>query len=423
MTGPDPRRLAAAAIRRVLEEDAYAAAVLSQAIEAHPQLAPRDRALVTELVYGTLRTFRWIEGRLQQLAARGIQHLDGETRAHLAVGAYQVCFLDKIPAHAAVDRAVTAIKEARGAGVAGFSNAVLRRMATERDPSLTPLEAALRGAPRWLVRSLDHALGAGKAADFLLAGPVPPPVGLRVRRGEIDAWLAAIRDGHPTADVSRGLAASRAIVVRHGGDPRKLPGVPSYDVVVQEEGSQVVAEAVDARPGDRVLDACAGRGNKTLALLDAVGSGGRVDAVDLHPAKLDRLVMQAASLGLASPRVFAVDWTRGRGDVEEDAYDRVLVDAPCSGTGTLRRRPEILLRRTKEDLASLATLQREILTRALRSAKRGGRVVYATCSVLAEELEDVVAGVPELRVLSVRRLLPNEHGTDGYGIVTAERSD
>lgn len=422
MNGPDARRIAAEVVRRVLEDESYAAAVLSQELASHPQLSARDRALATELVYGTLRAERWIEGRLQQLAARGVQTLDAETRAHLAVGVYQICFLDKVPAHAAVDRAVEAIRGARGAGLAGFANAVLRRAAREREPSLSLADAVLRGAPRWLVRALDAALGEGQGAAFLLAGPTPPPIGLRVRSGDADAIAAAIREEVPAAEVSRGRAARAALLLRHAGDPRRLAVVASGAAVVQEEGSQAVAEALGARPGERVLDACAGRGNKSLALLDAVGPSGRVDAADLHDAKLERLRAEATRLGVSIGDTFAVDWTRGRADVPEGAYDRVLVDAPCSGTGTLRRRPEIVLRRSRADLDELGALQRAILARASRSASPGGVVVYATCSVLREELEDVVSAVDGLRVRSVSRLLPHVDGTDGYGVVVAERT-
>ncbi len=422
MSGPDARRIAAEVVRRVLDEGSYAAAVLSQELSSHPQLSARDRGLATELVYGTLRAHRWLEGRLQQLSPRGVQGLDAETRAHLVVGAYQVCFLDKVPAHAAVDRAVGALREARGPGLAGFANAVLRRAARERDPSLTLGDAVLRGAPRWLVRALDRALGDGQGAAFLLAGPTPPPVGLRVRRGQPLEHAELLRQQAPAAEITLGRVARAALLVRHAGDPRRLAPVESGALLVQEEGSQVVAESLGAAPGERVLDACAGRGNKTLALLDAVGPTGRVDAADLHGPKLERLRDEAARLGLPLGDTFAIDWTRGSGDVVEGGYDRVLVDAPCSGTGTLRRRPEIVLRRTAADLAALGELQRAILARAARAARPGGVVVYATCSVLREELEDVVSKVDGLRVLRVTRLLPHVDGTDGYGIVTAERA-
>ncbi|CAN5739795.1 hypothetical protein BH11MYX4_BH11MYX4_27990 [soil metagenome] len=187
-----------------------------------------------------------------------------------------------------------------------------------------------------------------------------------------------------------------------------------------------------------MLDACAGRGNKTGLLARAVGEGqGGVDAADLHPAKLERLALELDRIGLHARATFAVDWAAGAGSVS-GPYDRVLVDAPCSGTGTIRRRPELLLRRTAADLAALATLQRSILARTATLVRPGGRLVYAVCSVLREEAEDVIAGAEELGLTPAPfdaplpplvapagatsfRLLPHEHGTDGYFVASFVR--
>jgi 16S rRNA (cytosine967-C5)-methyltransferase len=188
---------------------------------------------------------------------------------------------------------------------------------------------------------------------------------------------------------------------------------------IQEEGSQTVALALGAREGETVLDACAGRGNKTAILARAVGPSGAVDAADAHPKKLGQLGRELARLGLAARHTFAVDWSVGAGGIET-VYDRVLVDAPCSGIGTLRRRPEIALRRESADLALLASLQTSIAARAAERLKQGGTMVYAVCSVLREEAEDVVerllAARPALALENTHRLLPHVNGTDGYFI-------
>lgn len=425
MSSSDPRKLAAEVIRRVLEEDAFAAAVLSAELDRHPQMTPRDRGLATELVYGTLRTARFLEGRLGQLAPRGTGGLTNDVRAHLLVAAYQVVCLERVPAHAAVNAAVEAIKELHRQGLAAFANAVLRKLAAAREKNgpMDPLEATLAGAPRWLVRALDRALGEGEGAAFLRAGPVPPPTCLRVRRGEPAEVATRLAAALPAATVVVGSAAPCAIRVWGGGDPRWWPGVDSGDLAVQDEGSQAVVAELGALPGERVLDACAGRGNKALALADAVGPKGLVDAADLHGAKLDRLAIEARRLGITLGARYEVDWTVGRGDVPEAAYDRVLVDAPCSGVGTLRRRPEILLKRTAADIAELAGIQRAILHNAATCLRPGGTLVYAVCSVLAEELEGVLGEPPPgFTVLSTRRLLPTRDGTDGYGLAVLTRS-
>jgi 16S rRNA (cytosine967-C5)-methyltransferase len=417
----DPRRLAARVIVKVLVEHAFAAAALSAELDRLPQMSGRDRGLATELTYGTLRAARYLEGELSALAPRGLGGLDPATRAPLWIAAYQVACLTRVPAHAAVGAAVEEIKAHNGAKVAGFANAILRKFAANaRDPRPVPLELAMhKGTPRWLGRALERALGPELGPGFLGAGPVPPPLCLRIRDGQRDRWAETLREALPQALVVNGKIGPHALLCRGVGDARLLPGAEEGAWVVQEEGSQVLAHAIadGAQPGERVLDACAGRGNKSLAILD-LAPGVVLDAADLHPGKLQRLKLEADRLGhthtLAG--IFGVDWSAGLGDIEEGVYDRVLIDAPCSGIGTLRRRPEILLRRTKEDVDRLSILQKSILTNALRTAKSGGRVVYATCSVLCEEMEDVLASVDPAvaELLSVQRLLPERDGTDGY---------
>jgi 16S rRNA (cytosine967-C5)-methyltransferase len=418
---PDPRALAAEVVRRSGQGDAFAAAVLDAEFARHPQLDPRDRRFATELAYGTLRTWGFLRAALEGMADRGRAKLDPLTEAHLLVAAYQLLFLPRVPAHAAVHRAVEAVKRARGPGLASFANALLRRLTASG--SRPELAAAVRAsAPPWLLDALDRSLGPGEGGAFLEAGPVPPPLGLRVRRGERDAWVEALRAQAPGATIEPGAVAPTAIIARGAGDPRRLPGVASRELVVQEEGSQAVALALGARPGERVLDACCGRGNKTLALADAVGPEGAVDAADLFPKKLERLRAEAEAAGVRLGDLYAVDWSVGPGAVPAGRYDRVLVDAPCSGVGTLRRRPEIARRRTAEDVARLAELQAAIVRRAAPAVRPGGTLVYAVCSVLADEFEGVVGrGLDGFGPPSLRRLLPQREGTDGYAIATFVR--
>jgi 16S rRNA (cytosine967-C5)-methyltransferase len=211
-----------------------------------------------------------------------------------------------------------------------------------------------------------------------------------------------------------------AIVARGAGRASALPGFREGAWSIQEEGSQAIALELEATRDDLVLDACAGRGNKTGLLARYARS---VDAADIHVPKLERLREELARLGLSPRETFAVDWSKGTGGAR-GPYDRVLVDAPCSGTGTLRRRPELGLRRIAADLPRLADLQRAILARTATLVKPGGRLVYAVCSVTREEAEDVVSTAESigLRLEGTRRLLPHEHGTDGYFIARLVRA-
>lgn len=426
---------------RVTRDGAFAAAALDAELDRAIQLDPRDRGLATELVYGTLRYLRWLEERIGRHAPRGIAGLDPHVRAHLLLAAYQLYVLTRVPAFAVVNEAVDAVRAQRGGGpkVAGFANAVLRKVAREPKPDEAALaEAALVSVEPSLRAAIVRAIGERGALRLVGSHDAPPPLGIRIEdAGARDRWLGAFRDARPSATFEPGRVSPHAVLARGAGRIVDLPGYDEGAWTPQEEGSQVVALALGAREGETVLDACAGRGNKTGLLARAVGPRGAVDAVDLHAKKLDTLRRELGRIQLAPRATYAVDWSVGTGAIA-GPYDRVLVDAPCSGTGTMRRRPELLLRRVEADLPALAKLQRAILARAASLVRPGGRLVYAVCSVLREEAEDVVAAASEAGLepaafdapaaravakdgASTLRLLPQDHGTDGYFVASFVR--
>ncbi len=427
------RDVAARVVARVLKEEAFAAAVLEAELGRAVQLEPRDRALATELVYGTLRVLPWLRTEIARFATRGIDKLDERVQAHMLVATYQLYFT-RVPAFAAVSHAVAAVRTERAEKMAGFANAVLRKVAgrAANVEGKVRADALVVSTPPWLRAALELALGAAGTLAMLETGVEPPPVTLRIERPEErDAWLTRLRAAAPDATFEPGRHSPLAITARGAGRPHRLPGWSDGAWTIQEEGSQLAALAVGACAGEQVLDACAGRGNKTGVLARAVGSSGAVDACDTSPSKLDRLTQDLARLGLSVRASHAVDWTVGDGDVT-GAYDRVLVDAPCTGVGTLRHRPEIALRLAPEDLATKAAAQLAITSRAADRVRPGGSLVYVVCSVLREESEAVVdalvAARPDLEPAAFEaplvralfgavtrfRLLPHVHGTDGY---------
>ncbi len=418
--------MAARVVARVLGDDAFAAAALDAELSRNAQLDARERGLATELTYGVLRTKSALIRRLERHAPKGIR--DEATLCHLLVAAYQLLLLDRVPGFAAVNAAVSLVESERGPRVAGFANAVLRKLSASAE-HLSLADALRESTPAWLWERLSATVGEEEALALLGASEAPPGVGIRLVGGhEVPVWAAS---------AALGKVTPRARRLERRGDPKKLEGFAEGAFVVQEEGAQVVALLLGARPGERVLDACAGRGQKSSLLAELVGPTGRLFASDVHPEKLDALEREFKRLGLPLPACRAVDWSVGAADVPGD-FDRVLVDAPCTGTGTLRHRPEIVGRLSASDPARLAELATAILREAGARARAGGRVVFAVCSVLAEEGEAVVERVrdvltpapfdaPELAELvppgaTSLRLLPRAHGTDGYFVASFTRS-
>lgn len=408
-------------IERVHVDAAFAAAALDAELSRHPQLDPRERALATELSYGTLRTEPALRARLLAHASRGIP--DERLLSHLLVAAYQILLLERVPAFAAVDAAVGEVKRARGPKVAGFANAVLRKL-TRTGERLTQAAALRESMPGWLLQALESSIGA-EQADLLVTSDAY--TGLRLRLGaEPPDWVAQLPPGR---------VSSVARLLRGEGDPRKRPGYAEGAFTVQEEGAQAVGLALGLRGGERVLDACAGRGQKSTLLAERIGAG-RLVACDLYPEKLRALADETTRLKLPPIETRAVDWSAGDGGIPSD-FERVLVDAPCTGTGTLRRRPEILRRLQAGDPERLAQLSEKILRSAASRAVSGATVVFAVCSVLEAECEAVVARVadvlspqafdaPELPAeltqgKSSLRLLPGQVGTDGYFVASLRK--
>ena len=411
---PNARSIAAKVVQRVLLDDAFVAAALDAELRRHPQLDARERALATELSYGTMRTEPALRARLYVHAPKGVS--DERVLSHLLVAAYQILLLERVPAFAAVDAGVTGVKRERGPRVAGFANAVLRKLAKTGE-KLSQAQALRECVPAWLWQDLLQSVGEEQALALICGDAF---TGLRPRLGaELPEWLSALPQGR---------VSPLARLIRGEGDPRQKPGFAEGAFTVQEEGAQAIGLALGVRAGDKVLDACAGRGQKATLVAERIG-GGRLIACDLYPEKLQALADEAARLSLPNIETHAVDWTVGQGGLPAD-FDRVLVDAPCSGTGTLRRRPEILRRLKAEDPARLAELAETILRSAASRARPGGTVLFAVCSVLERECEAVVARVadvlepalfdaPELPPELVAgktslRLLPGLHGTDGY---------
>ncbi|WP_084505748.1 RsmB/NOP family class I SAM-dependent RNA methyltransferase [Nocardia harenae] len=429
-----PRRAARDLLRDVRERDAYANLALPALLRRY-RLTGRDAALATELAYGASRARGQLDAVIEAAAARRVDEIDGDLLDVLRLGVYQL-LRTRIGAHAAVDTSVALVRAEHGAGKAGFVNAVLRKAASrtlaEWVAELAPADPVAHLAfehahPRWIAQSFADALGAraGELAAALAADDARPAVHLVARPGDITAEELALVTGG-----TEGRWSPYAVYLDEGGDPGDLEPIRAGMAAVQDEGSQLVALALtraelDGPDTGRWLDLCAGPGGKAnlLGALAAI-DGYTVDAVERseHRAELVRRATHDLPV-----RVHVAD---GRDSGLAPGYDRILVDAPCTGLGALRRRPEARWRRRPDDLAELTALQRELLTAACELLRPGGVVLYSTCSPhLAETVAvvgDVVRrtgaleldtpallpGVTDVGGGPAAQLWPHRHGTD-----------
>ncbi len=440
------RDVARAVLARVDEGGAFATLALDAEL-GRAELDERDRRLAAELVYGTLRHRPRLERALGAYA--DLRRSPPAVLQALVLGAHQILMM-RTPAHAAVDDAVGAVRGRHGAKLAGFVNAVLRKLATSGEPAL-PVEPRARLAvehslPPWIIDELAAQVPADELAAAVAALATPAPLWVRVNTARsTDVEDTARR----VAEASAGLIAegatieatplsATALAVRGAGDPSISPSFQAGRWTVQDLGAQLVGALAAPVPA-RVLDACAGLGGKTthLAELGSATAGTTIHALDRAAAKLVLLESSARRLGLSGIRTIAAELTATTAGLDP-AYDLVLLDAPCSGLGVLRRHPEAKARLTAADLAGLAVTQAALLDAAAARVAPGGALVYAVCTFTRaegpEQLAGFVARHPEFAVEppagalaalaegGALRTWPHRHGADGFFAVRLRRA-
>lgn len=438
------RSLAFTVLSRVERDRAFADVMLDAALGSS-DLDVRDRALATRLVYGTLAWQGLLDWHLRHLAGRDPETLDSAVRLILRLGAYQILRLDRIPPHAAVGTSVELAKRLAPAA-AGLVNAVLRRAARERgrlalpDPETDPVHhlAVAYSHPDWLVARWRERFAPEDLRRLLAADNEAAPTVLRAPAGQRDRLLADLAEAG--VEATAGRYAPDAVRV-DGVAPHALAGYAGGAFSVQSEASQLVVRLLDPPRGGRVLDVCAAPGGKSAYAAELVGDGGLVVA-------LDRRRVGAAAIAKGAQRLALARLLAGVGDARllplapHQVFDRVLVDAPCSGLGTLRAHPEVRWSRGPADVERLARLQAAILDAASARVRPGGVLVYATCTISTEENEGVVepwlAAHPELEcenaVASLPaaaaplvggdgalRTFPHRDGLDGFYAVRVRR--
>lgn len=442
-----PRRVALETLLDVSRSDAYASLALDKRLAA-ARLYHRDRAFVTQLVYGTLENRLTLDWRIDQFLESEDKTLDPVVREILRMGAYQLFYLDRVPDMAAVDESVSLARAMGLEPLTGLVNAVLRSMIRGRDsvvwpkPQEDPIRylSVMFSAPPELARLLVQAYGEHGALEILRYRPKERSVSIRVNylRCDDERLRSLLADD----DLSFEPGVLPGMYRVHGaGDMTRMRAFQNGLFTIQGESSVLAARMVGARPGQTVLDACAAPGGKTAVLSEMMNDTGRVYAWDTHAHRVELIRGTANRLKLENVRPAVKDARVPRPDMAM-TLDAALVDAPCSGTGVMLEKPDVKYRVSEEGVSELMAVQRDILDAVAPMVRVGGTLVYSTCSILpcenAEQVRAFLARHPEYEVAPMAgelpgalaaheeacglQLLPNRDGTDGFFICRLRRA-
>jgi 16S rRNA (cytosine967-C5)-methyltransferase len=440
-------------LMQVARRAAFPDVLLDVYFKKNPALEARDRAFATELVYGVLRWQGRLDWVIDRYARVVPKRMALPVRVLLRLAAYQLLFLDRVPPAAAVHEAVELAKASQPQHVVRFVNGVLRSIGREREALKTatasgsPAEqlAVRHSYPVWVVERWLRELGVEETEALCHAANQVAPTTIRTNTLKTTPGALATALRESGLSVEPGRFAPEALHLKAvRTDLSSLPEYARGEFQVQDEASQLVARLVDPRPGERVLDACAGMGVKSTHLAQLMGNRGEIVAVDSQGWKLTRLAENARRLQISCLQTVEGDLpTLGKGDRLVGGFDRVLVDAPCTGLGVLRRNPDIKWKVAPKDCRRLHLLQTEFLGRAAELVRPGGVLVYATCTLTPEENEGTVqAFVAEHgdffredgRVIlppscedvvekdGSLRTWPHRHGVDGFFAARLRRS-
>jgi 16S rRNA (cytosine967-C5)-methyltransferase len=441
------RRCAYAVLRRTFEQGAYADRAFRAEADRF-ELAGRERAFAMRLAYGTIQRKETLDYLIERLTERSLKRLDPPLAAALRIGLYQIVYLDGVSDHAAVDESVELAKRRRRPGHQ-LVNAVLRRGTKEARALVeslgdtTPAEAALRHShPVWLAELWWEQLGPEEAIALMERDNEPAESAVRANTLRLTAGELVVALAREGVRARSDPLVDEAVVLEQ---PHDVHGSRLFErgaLMPQSRASMLVAHAVDPQPGEKVLDLCAAPGAKTTHLAALMRDEGRVLAVDLDPGRMRGIEANCRRLGVTCVEARL-------GDARERSFgndfDRVLLDPPCSDLGTLQSRPDARWRKRPGQLTALAAIQRELLEAGAAAVRRGGRLVYSTCTINAAENErqiaDFLGSHPDFTPLDLAgpypqetatvvaprgsfvQTLPNRHATDGFFVAALERHE
>ncbi|MDH3455064.1 MAG: 16S rRNA (cytosine(967)-C(5))-methyltransferase RsmB [Desulfuromonadales bacterium] len=413
---PMDARYGAFDILQRVERGGYADRLLDHYLQRHPAMDARERGLLTELVYGILRLRGRLDFALAPFSRQPLQRLEPGALRLLRLGAYQLLELDRIPAHAAVHATVELAHQVGLGRVAGLINGTLRTLERERGNIAWPTPDNLRAylqhvcsLPSWLAKELLRQFPNADSRALAEALTAAAPLTLRTNtlKTDRDTLLAALAEAGHSARACR-YVGEGIIVEKRGTLP--LPGDHDGWYQVQDEASMLIAHLLDAQSGETVLDACAAPGGKTTHIAALTGNRARILALDKHPQRVELIKQGADRIGCQGIEARCWDLTQQPDFLEPESFDRILVDAPCSGLGVLRRNPESRWSRRPADILALAELQRTILSQVAPLLRPGGHLLYSVCTFTAAEtdavVKDFLASQPGFVQEDFRPLLP-----------------
>lgn len=415
-----PARRAAFEILRRVADGAFSSVLLAA---ADPNLKPADRALCHELVLGVLRWQLFLDKVVEHSSKRSVESLDLAVRIALRMGLYQLRFLSRIPAAAAVNESVTLVRSAKLSSAAAFVNAVLRRAIREADydpasEAEDPHEklAIATSHPLWLIDRWANAFGLAETESFARSNNEIPPTAFRVVQTRVSQ--EEVLSKLTAAGASLGPSRITENAFRVSGASSVLRELSAAgQIYLQDEASQLVPQLLNVQPGERILDLCAAPGGKTTLLADSVNDSALIVAADRSATRMTTVTSTTALHQLHNIKPILLDAGQQL-PFAPASFDRIIVDAPCSGTGTLRRNPEIRWRLAGDDIRNFAAAQKQFLRNAATVLIPGGRLIYSTCSVERDENEEVVddflQNTSHFRPLKTLRTWPHREGSDGF---------
>jgi 16S rRNA (cytosine967-C5)-methyltransferase len=439
------REVALKVLYKIEVEDAFANLALSQAI-GQTGLCKLERGLTTELVYGVTRTRNTLDWILEKFVARGLRKLTPWIRNILRLGVYQLFYLDKIPASAAINECVNLAKKYGHAGTVKLVNGVLRNVERNKgsisfpELDVNPVEhiSLKYSHPAWLVERWLKQYGVEDTIALCKANNQPAANSIRTNTLKITRSGLAAKLAEEGVETKESLFTPEGLLIHNFISLEELTAFKAGEFLLQDEGSMLISHLVRPKAGDLVIDACAAPGTKTTHLAQLAEDDCQIIACDVHEHKLGLIAENCRRLGIKSIATKLLD-ARKIGENFQGQVDRLLIDAPCSGLGVLRRRPDARWKKTPEQIEDLSTLQLEILNGACRSLKTGGVLVYSTCSISPEEnivvvteflkqnadfqlesILDLLPFTPERvdDLATAKRgylqFLPHVHGTDGF---------